>query len=59
MSRVTVTIDTDNDAFSDGDELPRLLNEAAIRIADGELLRRDSFKLFDVNGNSVGIVTVR
>lgn len=53
---ITITINTDNSAFEDGDELPRILNELALRIQDGALIERDELKIRDINGATVGTV---
>ena len=57
MERVTITINTTNDAFGDipelvNYELARIINKLAIDIADG----REPEKLLDINGNKVGKV---
>ena len=57
MERVTITINTTNDAFGDipelaNYELARIINELAKNIADG----REPEKLLDINGNKVGKV---
>ena len=57
MERVTITINTTNDAFGDTPdlvqyELARIINKLAIDIADG----REPEKLLDINGNKVGKV---
>lgn len=57
MERVTITINTTNDAFGDIPdlaqyELARIINKLAIDIADG----REPEKLLDINGNQVGKV---
>ena len=57
MERVTITINTTNDAFGDIPdlaqyELARIINKLAKDIADG----REPEKLLDINGNAVGKV---
>lgn len=57
MERVTITINTTNDAFGDlpelaNYELARIINKLAIDIADG----REPETLLDINGNKVGKV---
>ena len=57
MERITITINTTNDAFGDIPdlaqyELARIINKLAIDIADG----REPEKLLDINGNKVGKV---
>ena len=57
IERVTITINTTNDAFGDIPELAqyelaRIINKLAIDIADG----REPEKLLDINGNKVGKV---
>ena len=57
MEKVTITINTTNDAFGDIPdlaqyELARIINKLAIDIADG----REPEKLLDINGNKVGKV---
>ena len=55
--RVTITINTTNDAFGDipelaNYELARIINKLAIDIADG----KEPETLLDINGNKVGKV---
>ena len=57
MEKITITINTTNDAFGDIPELAqyelaRIINKLAIDIADG----REPEKLLDINGNAVGKV---
>ena len=57
MERVTITINTTNDAFGDTQdlvqyELARIINKLAIDIADG----KEPETLLDINGNKVGKV---
>lgn len=54
MERITITIDTSNDAFRDiaQYELARIINKLAIDIADG----KEPETLLDINGNKVGKV---
>ena len=57
MERITITINTTNDAFGDIPELAqyelaRIINKLAKDIADG----REPEKLLDINGNAVGKV---
>ena len=57
MEKITITINTTNDAFGGIPdlaqyELARIINKLAIDIADG----REPEKLLDINGNAVGKV---
>lgn len=57
MERITITIDTTNDAFGDIPdlaqyELARILHELANNIMDG----KEPETLLDINGNKVGKV---
>ena len=57
MERITITINTTNDAFGDipelaNYELARIINELAKNIADG----KEPETLWDINGNKVGKV---
>lgn len=57
MEKITITINTTNDAFGDIPdlaqyELARIINKLAIDIADG----REPETLLDINGNKVGKV---
>ena len=61
--QITITINADNAAFGDGDrhdlntatpELARILS----RLASGFYCVSDGFKLYDINGNRVGTVTI-
>ena len=57
MERITITINTTNDAFGDipeiaNYELARIINELEKNIADG----KKTEKLLDINGNKVGKV---
>lgn len=57
IKRVTITINTTNNAFGDIPdlaqyELARIINKLAKDIADG----REPEKLLDINGNKVGKV---
>ena len=57
MERITITINTTNDAFGDipelaNYELARILNRLAKDLIDG----REPEKLLDINGNKVGKV---
>ena len=57
MERVTITINTTNDAFGDIPdleqyELARIINKLAKDIADG----KEPETLLDINGNKVGKV---
>jgi hypothetical protein len=54
---LTIVIETDNAAFEDspGAELARILREVADKLArHSEVQPGDSFKLRDLNGNTVG-----
>lgn len=51
---IRLAIELGNAAFEDKEEeVARIISEAAAKVADG----RSDFKLFDVNGNSVGRLT--
>ena len=57
MERITITINTTNDAFGDipelaNYELARIINGLAKDLIDG----REPEKLLDINGNKVGKV---
>lgn len=57
MKKITITINTTNDAFGDIPdlaqyELARIINKLAIDIADG----KEPETLLDINGNKVGKV---
>ena len=57
MKRITITINTTNDAFGDipelaNYELARIINGLAKDLIDG----REPEKLLDINGNAVGKV---
>lgn len=56
MSKFTVMIDTDNEAFSDagGYEVSRLLSDIAEMVRFSERGRVKSQSIFDFNGNRVG-----
>lgn len=61
MSTITITIDTGNDAFADGNEaaeVARILAELAARIARADSPRAREY-LYDYNGNRVGRVSVK
>jgi hypothetical protein len=58
MSIINITINTDNAAFEDGDELPRILRRLADTIGHEDLTTFDGWSLRDVNGNKVGTVRV-
>lgn len=54
--KVTIKIDTDNDAFGSPTELPRIL-----RLLADRFFERDPFKgekIFDMYGNTVGSIKV-
>lgn len=57
---ITITIQADNAAFDPWTtEVARILREAAKRIQHNDPEERaDRFKLFDLNGNSVGTVEI-
>ncbi len=58
---ITITINTDNAAFSDGNagsEVARILRKAAKQIEDNGLPLNDDPPLIDINGNKVGKITV-
>lgn len=54
---LTITIETENDAFANGKgrEVARILSGIAQRIKEGET---DDFKVRDINGNTVGTVSL-
>lgn len=57
MARFTLTIDCDNDAFSDdpASEIARILRDASRRVdAHSGLCNGDTFHFRDSNGNIVG-----
>ena len=58
--RIIFDIDTDNasmdDDLSKAEEITRILREAAKKIGDQG---SSGYKLFDVNGNSIGTVEVQ
>jgi len=57
---ITVSIETDNDAFAGSQrtrEVSRILREAVARLSE-EGYGDDYFKVRDVNGNTVGSVTI-
>jgi hypothetical protein len=51
--KVVITINTDNAAFDDPGELPRIIRVAADLVTRNRLDR----PLLDVNGNTVGHIT--
>ena len=56
---ITIAIKTDNEAFQDGNrhvEIGRILGEIARAFQDDQPYRFR--KLFDINGNAVGTVTL-
>ncbi len=61
MATVTVTIETDNAAFEDPGELPRILAALAARLPAWEMNAGDfdAEPIRDSNGNTVGRVTVQ
>jgi len=52
MSKIIITINTDNAAFADEDEAPRILKELSKRMEIGDF----PTMLRDINGNCVGSV---
>lgn len=57
MNTFTLTIDTDNAAFDNPYELPRLIAQVAEDVADMDndgLLASHTRSVLDVNGNRVG-----
>lgn len=55
---ITITINTDNDAFADGNletEVARILNYLAARVKVGGV---DTYPIKDINGNTVGEMNV-
>lgn len=54
MSKVKITINTDNEAFEYARELPRILTEIATKFESGA----SEFDIKDINGNIVGKVEV-
>lgn len=57
---LTITIDMDNDAFADdnGRETSRILRELSSRVKDWTLEAGDYKKIRDINGNTVGSLSV-
>ena len=55
MSKIKITINTDNAAFEDYDEVPRILGELAKKV-----IEKASYELtvLDINGNVVGKMEV-
>lgn len=53
---ITITINTDNDAFTDraGSEVARILNNLAKQVNDWPGVNEFSIGLRDINGNKVG-----
>ena len=60
MATVTITIDTDNDAFGEdaGAEVGRILRVTASRAESHGIGPRTGHDLYDYNGNKVGHFTV-
>jgi len=60
MSTIMITIETSNAAFEDypAGEVSRILQELARDVRDRELAELDGRRLRDVNGHTVGRVTV-
>ena len=58
---ITITINTDNDAFEDlTGEVARILHDAADKIDGNSWFDAGySFPLYDYNGNEVGYVSVK
>jgi hypothetical protein len=59
--QITITIDTGNAAFDGGNagaEVARILRKTAERIAAAGIKRCDGIAVLDINGNTVGRVTV-
>lgn len=55
--KITITLDTDNDAFADGNagnEAARILRKAAQKIEDWPGHNEFECGLMDINGNKVG-----
>lgn len=58
MSKVAITIETDNDAFAEypASEVGRILRQYANRVSDESVVEPTFLK--DINGNTVGEVRV-
>jgi hypothetical protein len=56
--KVQITIDVDNDAFQNSDELRRLVQVAGEKAINMPLVPGCWVKLQDINGNTVGKVKV-
>jgi hypothetical protein len=52
--RVKITIDIDNAAFEDSDELSRVIHETADKAIGLPLRPGTWISIFDINGNKVG-----
>ena len=60
--RITMTVAMDNEAFTDpAAEVSRILSEIALRVNLGgvDLTSEQGFRVFDINGNTVGYFDVR
>jgi hypothetical protein len=56
--KVQITVDVDNDAFQNSDELRRVVREAGEKAVNMPLVAGCWVKLQDVNGNTVGKIKV-
>ena len=61
MADITITINTDNDAFCDdeGVELSRILHSLANEVQHRRVRAMDEHRIRDINGNCCGVVEVR
>lgn len=55
---ITISIDTSNDSFDNPDEVARVLSEVVKILGHKGYDTTYTFKLYDINGNSVGICAV-
>jgi len=56
MSKIIITIDTDNAAFDDEDEAPRILRRILKELSERIEISDFPTMLRDINGNYVGSV---
>ena len=61
MGTITITIDTDNAAFSENEaqEVTRILETLTAKIGFDGQLQRGNQSVRDINGNTVGKVEVK
>ncbi len=62
MADITITLNTDNDAFKGGWgslEIIRILNRMTNEFRGRDVAGMDGYKLMDQNGNTVGKVEVK